>query len=119
MDSVVKTLANKDSTDLSGKEGYAVVFDTTGMNVCSAITDQAVGIITKGGATESEVCIHGAALAKCGAAVTAGQMVVPHTDGTIKNTLASSQQFALALETGVVGQHVNIFVTGCPKTVGA
>ena len=116
MDSVVKTLANKDSTDLTGYEGYAVEFDTTGMNVCNAITDQAVGIITKGGATESEVCIFGAALAKCGAAVTAGKMVIPHTDGTIKNTTSSSQEFGLALETGVAGQFVNIFVLGCPKT---
>jgi len=116
MDSIVKTLANKASTDLSGYEGYAVEFDTTGMNVCNAITDQTVGIITKGGVTESEVCIFGSALAKCGAAVTAGKMVIPHTDGTIKDTTGTSQEFALALETGVAGQFVNIFVLGCPKT---
>ncbi len=117
MDSIVKTLANKASTDLSGKEGLAVEFDTTGMDVCDAITDQVVGIVTKGGETESEVCIFGQALAKCGAAVTAGKMVIPHTDGTIKDTTSSSQEFALALETGVAGQFVNIFILGCPKTV--
>jgi bacterioferritin-associated ferredoxin len=110
-------LPNKSSTDLSAYDGYAVKFDTDGLNVCSAITDQAIGILTKAGATESEVCIHGECLAKCGAAVTAAKHVIPHTDGTVKNTTASSQEFALALETGVTGQFVNVFVLGSNKTV--
>jgi hypothetical protein len=35
----------------------------------------------------------------------------------VKNTTASSQEFALALETGVTGQFVNVFVLGSNKTV--
>jgi hypothetical protein len=114
---VIKTLANKTGVDTSAKAGYAVEFDTDGMDVADAITDQAVGIVEVGGAVNSDVCIFGETKAICGAAVTAGKMVIPHTDGTIKNTASSSQEFALALESGVAGDWVSIFVLGCPKTV--
>ena len=112
-----KTFTNKTSTDLTGKEGYAAKFDTDGINVCSAITDQAIGIITKGGETESDVALAGEVVqAFCGAAVPRGKHVSPHTDGTIKNTASSSQEFGLALETGVAGDWVNILVCGSIKT---
>ncbi len=114
---VIKTLLNKTSTDLTGKEGYAVKFDTSGVALCSAITDQAVGIITKGGETESDVCVYGECVALAGAAITRGKHVIPHTDGTVKNTAASSQEFALALETGVAGDWVQVVVLGSNKTV--
>jgi len=113
---VIKTLANKSATDLSAYAGYAVEFDTDGINVCNAITDQAIGIITRGGVTHSDVCIFGECAAIAGAAITAGKHVIPHTDGKVKDTSASSQEFALALETGVAGDWVNLFVFGSPKT---
>ena len=114
---VIKTLANKTSTDLTGKEGYAVKYDTSGIALCSAITDQAIGIITRGGATESDVCIYGECVALAGATITAGKHVIPHTDGTVKNTASSSQEFALCLESGVAGDLVQIVVLGSNKTV--
>lgn len=114
---VIKTLPNKTSTDLTGKEGYAVKYDTSGIALCSAITDQAIGIITVGGATESDVCMFGECAALAGAAITRGKHVIPHTDGTVKNTASSSQEFALALETGVAGDWVQIVVLGSNKTV--
>jgi hypothetical protein len=113
---VTKTLANKASTDLSEKTGYAVEFDTTGINVCNAITDQAIGIITRGGATHSDVCIFGECLALAGGTASAGKMAIPHTDGTVKNTASTSQEFALILEDGVAGDWIPLFVLGCPKT---
>jgi hypothetical protein len=114
---VVETFANKTSTDLTGKEGYAVKFDTDGVAVCSAITDQAIGVVERGGDTESDVCIFGECLALAGAAVTKGKHAIPHTDGTVKNTTSSSQEFALVMETGVAGDWVNLFVLGSNKTV--
>jgi hypothetical protein len=54
---VHKVFAN--TADLSGKDGYAVKYSGGVMAVCSAITDQAVGVVTKGGdATldQTEVC---------------------------------------------------------------
>lgn len=111
-----KTFTNKTGVDLSNKEGYAVKFDTDGINVCSAITDQAIGIVTRGGASESEVALAGEEVqAVAGGTVTRGKYVIPHTDGTVKNTAASSQEFGLALESGVAGDWVNVLVLGSSK----
>lgn len=113
---VNKTFANKSGVDLTGKEGYAVKYDTSGIQVCSAITDQAIGVVTRGGVTESEVCIAGECQALAGGTVTKGKMVIPHTDGTVKNTAASSQEFALANESAVTGDFFSLHVIGSPKT---
>ncbi len=112
---VIKTLPNKTSTDLSGKEGYAVKYDTSGINVCSAITDKAIGIVTRGGETESDVCVFGECVAKAGGTVTRGTHIIPHTDGTVKVTAASSQDFGVALESGVAGDWVQVMVLGVSK----
>jgi hypothetical protein len=93
-----------------------VKFDTDGINLCSAITDQAIGVVVRGGTADAEVALAGEEVhAICGAAVTRGKHVIPHTDGTIKNTAASSQEFGLALETGVAGDWINILVLGSHK----
>lgn len=113
---VNKVFANKAATDLSAKAGYAVEYDTNGVNVCNAITDQVLGVIRVGGETESEVVIFGECAAIAGDTITRGKMVIPHTDGTVKNTTASSQEFAIALEDGVAGDWVQIFVLGAAKT---
>jgi hypothetical protein len=119
MQSVTKTFANKAATDLSAKDGYVAKYDTGGMNVCSAITDQGVGVISKGGDTtvlQSEVVIHGEALAKLGGTVTAGQHVTPHTDGTVVASAgAGCTEFGLALESGIAGDWVRVFVFGGNK----
>lgn len=115
---VVKTFANKAATDLSAKAGYCAKYDS-GANICSAITDQAIGIITAGGddtALQSDVCILGECQAICGGTITAGQMVTPHTDSTIVATAGSGcTEFALALESGVAGDWINIVVLGGHK----
>lgn len=113
---VLKTFANKSGVDLTGKEGYAVKYDTSGVALCSAITDQAVGIVTRGGTTNTEVCILGEVQALAGGTVTKGKMVIPHTDGTVKNTASSSQEFGLACEDAVSGDFFNLHVIGSPKT---
>lgn len=114
---IIKTLPNKTSTDLTGKEGYAVKFDTSGVAVCSAITDKAVGIVVTGGTTESDICVFGECVALAGGTITRGKNVIPHTDGTVKDTASSSTEFALALETGVAGDWVQVIVLGSNNTV--
>jgi len=119
MDHIVN-MANKAATDLSGKDGYCAEYDTTGIDSCDAITDQVIGVITKGGdATEliSEVCVFGECRAIAGGTVTAGKYVTSHTDGTVIDSAgAACQEFALALESGVAGDWVRIFVLGSIKT---
>jgi hypothetical protein len=114
--SVIKTFNNKTGVDLTGKEGLVAIFDTDGLNVASAVTHPAVGIITRGGTTRSEVCLLGEVNALAGAAVTAGQAQVPHTDGTIKDTVSTGVRFATALESGVAGDWVKIIVRGSEIT---
>lgn len=113
--SEIQTLSNKTGVDLSDYYGYAVKFDTDGVNLCSAIDDEAIGIISKGGATESEIVIHGRAVAKAGGTATKGKKGIPHTDGTVKNTASSSQEFCLILQTGIAGDLIDVFVLGSAK----
>jgi hypothetical protein len=110
--SVRKVFWNHSAVDLSAKDGYAVKFDTDGIALCTAIADEAMGVITRGGLTSSEVCIFGECPAKTGGAIVAGNFLTPHTDSTVVVTAASSSEFALALETAVSGCFSNIFVYG-------
>ncbi len=113
----IKTFANKTSTDLSAKAGYGVEYDTSGIDVGDAITDVPVGIIVRGGETKSDVCILGECQAIAGGTVTAGKHLSLHTDGTVLDSAASGcQDFALALESGLAGDWVQVFVLGVSKT---
>ena len=107
------------SADHSGKDGYAMKYSGGVLAVCSAITDQAVGICTKGGTAAeaaTEVCILGECSAICGGTITAGQMITPHTDSTIVASAGSGcTEFGLALEGGVAGDWINVMVLGGHK----
>lgn len=117
MSSIIKTFTNKTSTSLVGKEGYLVKYDTSGVNVCSAITDVPVGVVVQGGATESDVCVFGECLAIAGGAVTAGTHITSHTDGTaIVSAGASCQDCGVALETGVAGNWCQVVFIPVAKT---
>jgi hypothetical protein len=115
---VTKTFANKAATNLSTKDGYAAKYDS-GVNICSAITDQAIGIISRGGdATllQTEVIIFGEALAKAGGTITRGQYITPHTDSTVVASAgAGCTEFAIALESAVAGDFFRVFVLGGHK----
>jgi hypothetical protein len=93
---VIKTFPNKTSTDLTGKEGYLVKYDTSGVNVCSAITDHAVGVIVRAGETECDVCVFGECVAKAGGTVTRGKHIIPHTDGTVKQNTGTAARVVVA-----------------------
>jgi hypothetical protein len=111
---VVKTFANTAATNNEAKDGYVAILSGVGVTVATAITDKAVGIFTKGGdATllQSDVCIFGECRAILGGTVVAGARVQPHTDGTLVTTAASSStECGIALEGGVAGDWINVFV---------
>lgn len=115
---IVKTFANKAATDLSAKAGYCAKYDS-GANVCSAITDQAIGIITEGGddtKLQSDVCVLGECHAICGGTITEGQMITPHTDSTIVASAGSGcTEFGMAMESGVAGDWIRVLVLGAQK----
>lgn len=114
MNSIIRTLPNKTSTDLSAKAGYCVEYDTSGMDVADAITDKVVGIIQRGGETASDVLVLGVGAAILGGTVTAGQHIQPHTDGSlVVSAGSSSQDIGVALESGVAGDWVQVLFLGC------
>lgn len=115
---VVVPFAN--TADLSAKFGYAVKYSGGVAAVCSAITDQAIGVITKGGdatLAKSDVCIFGECSALAGGTITRGQFLTPKAaDSSVVATAASGcTEFAIALEDAVAGDLFNIFVLGGHK----
>lgn len=78
-------LANKASTDLSGKEGFIAEYDS-GLKVSGGTN--ALGIITEGGATESDIAVLGTVDAvlrgKAQGTVAVGNKLAVHSDGTLK-----------------------------------
>jgi hypothetical protein len=116
MFSVRKVFANKSGTDLTGYDGYWVVYDTSGMALCSGITDKAVGVLTKGGATESEVCILGECQAIANEAIGAGKFLSPASTGKTALTASTAKECALALDAVASGAFGPIWVTGSRNT---
>jgi hypothetical protein len=107
------------SANHSAKDGYVMKYSGGVVAVCDAITDQAVGICTKGGTAaeaQTEVCIFGECSAVAGGTVTKGQMVTPHTDSTVVATAGSGcTEFGVALEDAVAGDWFKVFVYGGHK----
>ena len=112
MDSIKHTYSNYASTDLTGKEGYAVKCVGAGIQIVDDIDGDILGVITRGGKTESDVCIFGECYAKAQATVTKDKAVMSHTDGLIKNDAngAARVRVGRALEAGTVGAFFRIFV---------
>jgi hypothetical protein len=112
MDSIKITRDNVSGTDLTGYEGYAVKNTGTGLAIATAVDSDIIGIITKGGATESDVCIFGECYAKAQATVTKDKAVMSHTDGLVKNdsNTAARVRVGRALEAGTVGAYFRMFV---------
>ena len=89
-------LANKASTDLSGKEGYVAEYDS-GLKVSGGTN--ALGVITEGGETESDVAILGTVDAvlrgKAQGTIAVGNKLAVHSDGTLKALPASAGTYTV------------------------
>ena len=90
-------LANKASTDLTGKEGYVAVYDSGVALAATANLAGALGVIVEGGATESDVAIAGA----FGGTVTAYTSGAGTVIGVALEGAASGELFEVALRTPV------------------
>ncbi len=109
--------ANKTSTDLTGAEGKFAEYDTDGIQACNAITDVPVGVVTRGGATQSDVCVAGRCNVLAGGTFKRGQRIGPHTNGTaVVSAGAANQDAGIALEDAVEGDIVPAFITPVAKT---
>ena len=103
-------LANKTSTDLSEKTGYVAEYDS-GLKVSGGTN--ALGVITDGGATESDVAIlgtfAGTLRGKASGTVAVGDKLVVDSDGKVKPLPATAGTYTvvgIALEACVADELV-------------
>ena len=113
-------LANKASTDLSGKEGYIAEYDS-GLKVSGGTN--ALGVITEGGATESDIAVLGTVDAilrgKAQGTIAVGNKLAVHSDGTLKALPAAAGTYTVvgvALQAGVADELVE-FAPLAPTSV--
>ena len=110
-------LANKTSTDLSKKTGYVAEYDS-GLKLSGGTN--ALGVITDGGATESDVAIigsfHGTVRIKAGGTVAVGDKLKVDDGGTVSAYVDSGTIIGVALEAGVQDELVEVALCS-PVTV--
>lgn len=110
-ENIVIRRANASGVDLTGKEGYAVK-NATGLTLVTGIEDDVVGIVTKGDTGYSDVCIFGRCKALAGGTLIATEPIMPTTGGKAQadTNAAARCRLGLALEAGVTGDLVEVFV---------
>ena len=110
-------LANKTSTDLSEKTGYVAEYDS-GLKLSGGTN--ALGVITDGGATESDVAIigsfQGTVRIKAGGTIAVGDKVKVDDGGTVSAYVDSGTIIGVALEAGVADELVEVALCS-PVTV--
>ena len=115
-------LANKASTDLSGKEGFIAEYDS-GLKLSGGTN--ALGVITEGGAANgtSDIAIlgvfDGVLRGKAQGTVAVGNKLAVHSDGTLKALPATAGTYTvvgIALQAGAAGELVE-FAPMKPESV--
>lgn len=113
-------LANKASTDLSGKEGFIAEYDS-GLKLSGGTN--ALGVITEGGAENSDVAILGSfggiLRGKASGTITVGDKLVVDSDGKVKALPATAGTYTvvgIATQAGVADELVE-FAPIAPQVV--
>ena len=101
-------LANKASTDLSGKEGFIAEYDS-GLKLSGGTN--ALGVITEGGATESDVAIlgtfDGVLRGKAAGTIAVGDKLKVDSNGKLSAyTSGAGTVVGIALQAGVADELV-------------
>ena len=113
-------LANKASTDLTGKEGYVAEYDS-GLKLSGGTN--ALGVITEGGAASSDVAIlgvfDGVLRGKASGTIAVGNKLVVDSNGKVKALPATAGTYTvvgIALQAGVADELVE-FAPMAPVSV--
>ena len=113
-------LANKASTDLSGKDGYIAEYDS-GVKLSGGTN--ALGVITEGGAASSDVAIlgtfDGVLRGKASGTISVGNKLVVDSDAKVKALPATAGTYnvvGVALQAGVADELVE-FAPMKPESV--
>jgi len=103
------------AADQSAKEGYCATLGAAGLAVATGATDVVVGVITEGGASDSDVALFGAFNGtvdfKAGGAITKGSRLMLKADGTV-DCAGTGLCVGMALEDAVAGE----LFEGAPRT---
>jgi len=98
MEAILKTMDNT-GTDLSASDGLFVKNNAGVLVLATAATDDVVGVITRGGLTQSDICLFGKCNVKAGAAITKYAQLTATTGGkALTETAGARHIVALALE---------------------
>ena len=113
-------LANKASTDLSGKEGFIAEYDS-GLKLSGGTN--ALGVITEGGAENTDIAVlgvfDGVLRGKASGTVAVGNKLVVDSDGKVKALPATAGTYTVvgvALQAGVADELVE-FAPMKPESV--
>ena len=113
-------LANKASTDLSGKEGFIAEYDS-GLKLSGGTN--ALGLITEGGAAESDIAVLGSfggiLRGKASGTIAVGDKLVVDSDAKVKALPATAGTYTvvgIATQAGVADELVE-FAPIAPQVV--
>ena len=113
-------LANKASTDLSGKEGYIAEYDS-GVKLSGGTN--ALGVITEGGAENTDIAVLGSfggiLRGKASGTIAVGDKLVVDSDGKVKALPATAGTYTvvgIATQAGVADELVE-FAPIAPQVV--
>ena len=113
-------LANKASTDLSGKEGFIAEYDS-GLKLSGGTN--ALGVITEGGDAESDIAVLGSfggiLRGKASGTIAVGDKLVVDSDAKVKALPATAGTYTvvgIATQTGVADELVE-FAPIAPQVV--
>ena len=113
-------LANKASTDLSGKEGFIAEYDS-GLKLSGGTN--ALGVITEGGAAESDIAVLGSfggiLRGKASGTIAVGDKLVVDSDAKVKALPATAGTYTvvgIATQAGVADELVE-FAPMAPVSV--
>ncbi len=108
-------MANKASTDLTGKEGYVAVYDSGIALAATANLAGALGVIVEGGASASDIAVLGTfggiVRAKASGTIAVGDKVVVDSAGKVKALPATAGTYTVvgvALQAGAADELVEI-----------
>lgn len=107
---IVIALPNDTATDLTGKEMQPVKFGTAGVALCTANTDEVIGIVVKGGATSSNIGIQGEFPALAVGTITGGGKKIAPGNGGFQDTASGAVECGIGIMPAASGDVVPVFI---------
>lgn len=106
MSKIVLALPNDTAVDLTGKEMQPVKFGTVGVALCTAVTDEVIGVVVKGGTDTSSIGIQGEFPVIAAGTITGGGKKISCASGGFQDTAGTAQECGLGIQPAIAGDVV-------------